>query len=134
MVYVIEAKNGNESTFKIGYTVKQRARDRLMQIQRSNPLDLSLVAGIFGNETDEKAFHSIFKPHRIHGEWFTDCPGIRLLIQDFPYSRYVQLEHGFIHGDISFEDFFLEATPLKLEEPEVIERVLKQKGKEWRSP
>lgn len=133
MVYVIEAKNGDESTFKIGYTIMQTARDRMLQIQRSHPHDLQVVAGIFGNKEDEEFFHRAFRPYRIRGEWFKDCYGIRKLIEDFPILKYRQMENSLVRKGITFEEFFLETTMLKFEEPKVIKKVLKAKGAEWRA-
>lgn len=117
MVYVIEAINGDVSTFKIGFTVKQNPRVRLGQIQRNNPLPLRLVAGLIGTKKDEEMFHHVFKDFRLHGEWFEDCVGIRALISDFPIETWDMTIQKLRLGRTTPEVAYHDLTLLKFENP-----------------
>lgn len=73
MIYLIICKNN--STCKIGYS--KNPKNRLMQLQSSNPYFLELVATIDGTLQDEKRLHTKFKDYRIGGEWFNYSEEIR---------------------------------------------------------
>lgn len=63
---------------KIGTTanLKQRLRD----ISAHLVGELVLIAAIDGGRDVEAAIHKLLKPHRLKGEWFSDCPEVRSLI------------------------------------------------------
>ena len=121
MVYIIEANNNGISTFKIGFTVKQDPRTRLGQIQRNNPLPLKLVGAMIGDKGDEEVIHQAFKDFRLHGEWFSDCPGIRLMIEDFPIKQWDELMHKLQFGFTTPEVVYKNLTFLKFETPGSVE-------------
>ena len=114
VIYVIEANVGDKSVFKIGTTSKC-PYERLRQLQLQNAAPLRLVAGLIGNKEDEQAFHWTFEKFRLHGEWFSDCSGIRKLISDFPIDRWNMLIQAYEWGGVDFNDAYRELTLLKFE-------------------
>jgi hypothetical protein len=112
MVYIIEAKSDGKSIFKIG-TTGNCPWIRLDQLRRQNAIPLQLVAGMIGNAEDEANFHNVFKKWRLHGEWFSDCSGIRLLIKDFPIDEWDEISQQLLYGWIDFSEAYRQLTGLK---------------------
>lgn len=70
MLYVIRA--GGSGHYKIGFTSKEDVYCRVKQLQTGNPLKLSVVLTIDGDESDEAFWHMTFA-HRMTeamNEWF----------------------------------------------------------------
>lgn len=70
MLYVIRA--GGSGYYKIGFTSKEDVYCRVRQLQTGNPLKLSVVLTIDGDESDEAYWHMTFA-HRMTeatNEWF----------------------------------------------------------------
>lgn len=114
MVYVIEAKMGDKTVFKIG-TTANCPWARLDQLRRQNAAPLKLVAAMIGDKTDERRFHGAFEKFRTHGEWFSDCPGIRQLIEDFPVAKWDELMGKMSWGEATFQEAYYHLTTLKFE-------------------
>ena len=66
MIYFIKC----HSTVKIGYSGIDDIHIRLYALQVSSPFKLEVMKTINGSRILEKAFHKVFKPYRIRGEWY----------------------------------------------------------------
>lgn len=63
---------------KIG--ISKNPTKRLAQLQTGHPRRLSILATLPGGADEEMQLHGRFREHRLHGEWFGDCPEIRSYI------------------------------------------------------
>jgi hypothetical protein len=77
VVYFIEAGG----RIKVGTSRKLFERIRDMQI--GSPVPLSLIGYIVGDRTLEASLHVELQPYRAHGEWFSDVPQVRHVIQRY---------------------------------------------------
>lgn len=73
MVYFIRAVIGNDTFYKIGFT-KGSAKQRLKQLQTSNPVKLELIKEFPGDLWEEKKIHKYLSSLRTEGEWFRHGP------------------------------------------------------------
>lgn len=71
LVYFIQSATGD---IKIGMAVDVKAR--LKGLQTAHPVKLELLASTGGGREQEKAYHTQFADHRLHGEWFAPHPDI----------------------------------------------------------
>lgn len=69
MIYFIQC-GGRRGPVKIGFTAKDAANARLIEMQTSTPYSLKVLGEMEGKQSDEKRIHAIFKNSRIGGEWF----------------------------------------------------------------
>jgi hypothetical protein len=74
---------------KIGFTTKPEAR--LAQLRRMDMEELKVIATVDSFKWVELKLHELALPYRIKGEWFTDCPEVRAVVD------------GFISGALTFE-------------------------------
>lgn len=78
VVYFIQGVDGGP--IKIGRT--RNLKERLRSIQMSSPVRLRVLAAYRNPDEDaETKLHQRFRVHRLHGEWFEDCPKIRKFIR-----------------------------------------------------
>lgn len=75
-IYLI---GGRTSPVKIGFTNDLAAR--LLRLQMSCPIVLSVLASYRGTRKDELEMHQRFRTFRLHGEWFERCPEIEAEIE-----------------------------------------------------
>lgn len=129
MVYVIKGTDGDKTVFKIG-TTGQDVWERLRQIQGNIPTPLSLVAVMIGDRSDEQMFHNTFSKYRLRGEWFSDCRGLRALIDDFPVSVWEKDIRMLKFGEMDFEEFYIKHTLLRFEAPIIAINTARQNIKE----
>ena len=82
-VYFIRSESGR---LKIG-TASDVFR-RLSALQTSSPEHLEVIGVCDGGRSREREIHSIFRAHRLSGEWFEETPAIREWIEDnaVPYD------------------------------------------------
>lgn len=80
MIYFIQDSRSGD--IKIGYS-REDARLRLRSLQCGNPAELHLLGTCEGLISDERALHSQFSDYRLRGEWFIDCPQIRVHIAEY---------------------------------------------------
>lgn len=73
-VYFVEC--GWLGPIKIGYTAND-VRERLSELQTSNPYDLTPLLLIDGDQSLERRLHHHFRASRMRGEWFR--PSLDLL-------------------------------------------------------
>ena len=67
MIYFIRSESGH---VKIGYSRNRNIQKRLVSLQTSCPLELTILKVINGNRDKEKAFHAQFAKYKSSGEWF----------------------------------------------------------------
>ena len=79
VVYFIGADQG---PVKIG-TTSGSVKNRLSGIQTGHPHRLRVLAVADGGYELESAFHLIFAPNRLHGEWFDRTPQLDRLISAY---------------------------------------------------
>jgi len=133
MIYIIEAIVGEKSLFKIG-TTKFCPTIRLNQLKNQNAAHIKLVGAMIGNKQDEELFHSAFRIFRKHGEWFSDCKGIRKLVEDFPIQVWDEVMEELKSGKIEPEDAFYNLTLLRFEDNSaIVHQELKRVADELRS-
>lgn len=65
---------GCDQAIKIG--VAKDVQRRFAAIQMCSPLPLRLLATVDGTRALERAYHTRFADHRLHGEWFAPHPDI----------------------------------------------------------
>jgi hypothetical protein len=70
LIYFIAA--GHNGPIKIGSA--KRPDERLKELQTGSPQTLYILAVREGDRNTEAAFHQVFEPHRIRGEWFKREP------------------------------------------------------------
>ena len=75
MLYAVADGHGH---IKIGFT--RSLQKRLRTIQAYQALPVTLIASWPGSPQDETAFHAAASAMRVQGEWYTDCPSIRGMI------------------------------------------------------
>lgn len=66
---------------KIGFTRKPEAR--LAQLRYSDMEELEIITIVAGSMFEEGKLHELARDHRIKGEWFTDCPEVRVIMDRF---------------------------------------------------
>ena len=66
---------GRDGPIKIGFT--RQLAQRLRRLQMNSPVRLSVIAAFEGDRSDELELHRLFKPQRLHGEWFRRSPELR---------------------------------------------------------
>lgn len=74
-VYFIECSG----RIKIGYS--KNVHDRLRKFSTGSAFKFSLIGAFPGTRQDEHALHQLLAEHRVHGEWFVDCPAVRLMLK-----------------------------------------------------
>lgn len=129
MVYIIEGEEDGGLIYKIG-TTRQDPRERMRQIRKHTRAPLRLVAVLIGDREDEKMFHSTFEPFHLRGEWFSDCLGIRAMINDFHIDEWIRDLRSLRENFIDFEDFYIKHTLLRLEPIEVARPLARRNIKE----
>lgn len=79
-VYLILAlkKDGEPGPVKVG--IGSNPQKRLKQLGTGTPFQIGLVGAVMMPTRQiarliERAFHDVFKEHRMHGEWFDMPPG-----------------------------------------------------------
>lgn len=77
---------------KIGYTMQPD--QRLKHLRSMDMEQLEMIAVKDGTRRIEHALHALVADHRIRGEWFKDCPEVRLVIGDFLSDKLVFDEFG----------------------------------------
>lgn len=78
-VYFIQAKNSRR--IKIGYT-SESPQDRLEAMQTGSPEKLELLGFERAPRRREKELHKLWKPSRLHGEWFEESSELLQYIQE----------------------------------------------------
>jgi hypothetical protein len=84
------AKSGD--AVKIG--VSNDVPSRLHALAAGNPDPITLIGSVPGDERVEHAIHARLSAHRIHREWFSDCPDLRDLLHELQTSGAGILELG----------------------------------------
>ena len=77
MIYFLS--NGRAGPIKIGYAGDD-VGGRVADLQTGNPERLLLIYSCSGDRKREKAFHSVFEPHRLRGEWFRRKPVLNWIL------------------------------------------------------
>lgn len=80
-VYFLESDSPGR-LIKIGKT--ESLKKRLLMLQSSCPVQLSLVGAINAPAGTERLFHMAFEEYRRHGEWFAPGPKLILMIKSLP--------------------------------------------------
>ena len=60
---------------------------RLSKMQSDSPCELTMLAIIEGDETDERALHQKFSSDRLNGEWFVFSDALRSLVRGLPKAE-----------------------------------------------
>lgn len=79
LYYVYFVQHSKDGPIKIGTTRKDPAK-RLIELQIGTPEELTMLAFMAGEWWLEKALHKALEAHNVRGEWFRDCPELRLII------------------------------------------------------
>ncbi len=74
--YFVWAENG---LIKIGRA--DGLSQRFSCLQGSSPLPLKLIAAVYAWPGLETELHALFKAERVRGEWFTNTPRLRMIIE-----------------------------------------------------
>jgi len=94
---------------KIGYSTD--IMKRMRSFATASALKFDFICDVPGTKAFEKAIHQKMNAHRIHGEWFADCPELRDLIAAVKQDGYAAIG-------------FVEPTPAeKRDAPPKIERL-----------
>lgn len=73
---------------KIGYTGGD-PRKRLKALQTANPLRLTILGFVLGNEDYERELHSVLHDDRLAGEWFNYTPQVQRIIASEMENEYL---------------------------------------------
>ena len=82
MVYVISSAG---EYYKIG--VAKNPIRRMVALQISSPVQLSIVAVADWPDAAERRVHAVLRQHRVRGEWFRPCAELRELIAAIQAGR-----------------------------------------------
>lgn len=83
-VYFIGAPDGE--AIKIGFSIKPE--NRIRQVQSGNPARLEVLHLFPARKSVERQLHTLFRPSRLTGEWFTNAAAIR------NFARHVEFCHA----------------------------------------
>lgn len=77
---------GNENTVKIGYS--NNPQKRLSQLQSGNPQRIEVLATIEDDNPQslESNLHSIFREHKLSGEWFKNSDSVAFVVKYLMFS------------------------------------------------
>lgn len=78
-VYFVQAVTGGP--IKIGSAVVVEARVAALQVGSPYPL-VVLGEAVGAGAPTERALHARLAKHRLHGEWFEDCPEVRVAMEE----------------------------------------------------
>lgn len=73
MTSVYFARCGEQ--IKIG--IASNVKSRITSLQVASPQPIELLGAVRGTAHDERALHERLAPHRVSGEWFSDCQQVR---------------------------------------------------------
>jgi hypothetical protein len=73
---------------KIGYT-SGHPRKRLKALQTANPLKLTILGFVLGNEAYERELHDVLREDRLSGEWFNYTPHVEQIIKTELEAEYL---------------------------------------------
>lgn len=79
MIYVLRIQNQKKGFFKVGKS--DDPSKRMPDIQTNSPFKLSLVSLKLGGLKEEKALHKLLKTNQTNGEWFSDTPETRSILE-----------------------------------------------------
>jgi hypothetical protein len=81
MVYLL--KSG--PYLKIGFTSQASLEGRLHQIRNASPYHIDVLAARPGTYEQEQDLHAGAEQWRHRGDWYNDCPDLRVYVDRFFY-------------------------------------------------
>jgi hypothetical protein len=75
---------------KIGFT--RMPEKRLKALRRADMEELTVIAIMDGKRALESKLHGLLKDYRLRGEWFVDCPEVRMVIDEAVAGKHAVVE------------------------------------------